>query len=141
MWDQVTSLQPASSIPTLDSLRRRYALTKADSSLSTVGGFAAALPDSESAVTVEGARLKAVLCCEAGQNCEPCLQVIITIRGEDLAQATSRLQSAFVLLLHSCCYLCTCSSTFTLTGNVLFQELIIQSRFLQRLMNLMTRKS
>lgn len=47
----------------------------------SVSQFAAALPDSESAVNVEGVRLKAVLCCTAGRDCEPCLQVIITIQG------------------------------------------------------------
>lgn len=53
-----------------------------DCRVRSVRHFAAALPDSESAVMVGGVRLKAVLCCEAGRDCQPCLQVIITIRCE-----------------------------------------------------------
>lgn len=87
-WDQVTSL------PTGRAASRHWAYasdgegasTDSRLSLSTVARFAAALPDSESTVNVEGVRLKAVLCCTAGRDCEPCLQVAITIQGEGLAQ-------------------------------------------------------
>lgn len=93
-WDQVMSLPTGGCrIPTLSTRRRGWAwgraLTTADFSLSAVSQFAAALPDSESAVNVEGVRLKAVLCCTARRDCEPCLQVIITIRGGGLAQTTT----------------------------------------------------
>lgn len=102
-------------IPTLSSssCRRGWgwgwgrALTTADFSLSAVSQFAAALPDSESAVNVEGVRLKAVLCCTAGRDCEPCLQVIITIQGGDLAQTTAYVKGVclphrFLTTIHRC---------------------------------------
>lgn len=149
-WDQVTSLPTGGCrIPTLSSRRRGWAwgraLTTADVSLSAVSQFAAALPDSESAVNVEGVRLEAVLCCTAGRDCEPCLQVIITIRGGGLAQTTAYVKGVClahgVLATIHLCFIaaflcgCTCPSAFiavlidrSLTGSVFsFRNLYSQS--------------
>lgn len=93
MCDQVTSLLTGDTRLTP---ARWGALWPRPTLLSTVHQFAATLPDSESAVVVDAVRLKAVLCCKAGRDCEPCMQVIITIRGEGLAM------NAVLTTIHLC---------------------------------------
>ncbi len=49
--------------------------------LSTAFHFAAVLPDPDDTVNVTHVQLKVNLCCLAKQDCEPCLQIIITFHG------------------------------------------------------------
>lgn len=45
------------------------------------GRIAFALPYPDDALNVTRVQLRALLCCSAGRDCAPCLQVIITIQG------------------------------------------------------------
>lgn len=64
----------------------RYTLVTGDTltktgPLPTVSQFSAAMPDPDDTVSVTHLHLKEVLCCEAKQDCEPCLQILIKLQG------------------------------------------------------------
>ena len=50
--------------------------------VSSVSQFSAALPDPNDVVDVTHMQLKVMLCCSDAQDCEPCLQIIITVKGK-----------------------------------------------------------
>ncbi|XP_062248510.1 LOW QUALITY PROTEIN: uncharacterized protein wu:fl23c11 [Platichthys flesus] len=50
-----------------------------DCHVNSVSQFSAALPDPNDAVDVTHTQLKVMLCCSDAQDCEPCLQILITI--------------------------------------------------------------
>nr|XP_046253352.1 interleukin-17 receptor C [Scatophagus argus] len=54
-------------------------------------------PDLDDAVTVTQLRLKAILCCSGTKDCEPCLQIIITVQAAevDSAQLVSEESSGY----------------------------------------------
>ncbi|XP_068191095.1 interleukin-17 receptor C isoform X2 [Antennarius striatus] len=54
-----------------------------DCHVSSESWFIAALPDLDDGVNVTHVDLKAVLCCPAQTDCEPCLQIIITVGEVD----------------------------------------------------------
>ncbi|XP_070766787.1 interleukin-17 receptor C [Enoplosus armatus] len=60
-----------------------------DCNVSSASPYIAALPDPDDAVNVTQLQLKVILCCSATQDCEPCLQVIITIQEVDNAKEFS----------------------------------------------------
>lgn len=47
------------------------------------------LPDIDDTVNVTHLQLKAILCCSAAHDCEPCLQIIITVQEVDKAEDVS----------------------------------------------------
>ncbi|KAM4611122.1 LOW QUALITY PROTEIN: interleukin-17 receptor C [Polymixia lowei] len=51
--------------------------------------YGTSLPDRDGRVNVRGVELKGILCCSDGQNCEPCLQIFITIQDMDNEKSTS----------------------------------------------------
>ncbi|KAM9350997.1 interleukin-17 receptor C [Symphorus nematophorus] len=52
-----------------------------DCRVSSASQFIAGLPDPDDTVNVTHVQLKANLCCLATRDCEPCLQIIMTVQG------------------------------------------------------------
>ncbi|GAA6216405.1 uncharacterized protein LOC108900203 isoform X1 [Lates japonicus] len=60
-----------------------------DCNMSSDFPFSAALPDPNDAVDVMHMQLKVMLCCSATKDCEPCLQIIITVQEVDETEEVS----------------------------------------------------
>ncbi|CAB1442559.1 unnamed protein product [Pleuronectes platessa] len=54
-----------------------------DCHVKSVSQFSAAVPDPNDAVEVTHTQLRVMLCCSDAQDCEPCLQIIITVKAAE----------------------------------------------------------
>uniref|UniRef100_A0A3Q4BP28 SEFIR domain-containing protein n=1 Tax=Mola mola TaxID=94237 RepID=A0A3Q4BP28_MOLML len=75
------SLLSATALEMVDQHAPELTCSETRSLFSTVSLYAAALLDPDDTVNVTHLQLKAILCCSARQDCEPCLQIIITVQG------------------------------------------------------------